>query len=142
MSAAHQLPILIDNPYAGHPGLSSLQADVLWEYAKTAALVKQVRRPSVVVVVAAPSAVAGVSMRDAYTRAILGSEGRYESLERRPSFSRHRGRALDSSSEPALGNEQVHLCHTTPYFHVFFATIFVHSPPCSPFSDSYLGRVM
>ena len=102
MSAAHQLPILIDNPYAGHPGLSSLQADVLWEYAKTAALVKQVRRPSVVIV-AALSAVAGVSMRDAYTRAILGSEGRYESLERRPSFSRHRGRALDSSPEPAVG---------------------------------------
>ena len=38
------LPILQDNPYAGHPELSALEADLLWEYAKMAALVKQVCR--------------------------------------------------------------------------------------------------
>lgn len=36
------LPILEDNPYAGHPELSVLEADVLWEYAKMAAMVRQV----------------------------------------------------------------------------------------------------
>ena len=36
------LPILEDNPYTGHPDLTQLEADVLWEYAKMAGLVKQV----------------------------------------------------------------------------------------------------
>ncbi|KAG8951869.1 hypothetical protein FRC04_005561 [Tulasnella sp. 424] len=35
------LPILEENPYTGHPELSALESDVLWEYAKMAALVKQ-----------------------------------------------------------------------------------------------------
>lgn len=35
------LPILEENPYAGHPELSTLESDVLWEYAKMATLVKQ-----------------------------------------------------------------------------------------------------
>ncbi|KAG8898003.1 hypothetical protein FRB99_007728 [Tulasnella sp. 403] len=35
------LPILHDNPYAGHPDLTPLEADVLWEYAKMAVIVKQ-----------------------------------------------------------------------------------------------------
>lgn len=41
-SATLNLPILEENPYAGHPELSSLEANVLWEYAKMAAMVKQV----------------------------------------------------------------------------------------------------
>ncbi|KAF9022616.1 hypothetical protein BDZ89DRAFT_1137243 [Hymenopellis radicata] len=28
--------IFIENPYAGHPELTTLEADVLWEYAKLA----------------------------------------------------------------------------------------------------------
>ncbi|KAG8884666.1 hypothetical protein FRB98_002266, partial [Tulasnella sp. 332] len=35
------LPILEENPYAGHPELSGLEASVLWEYAKMAGIVKQ-----------------------------------------------------------------------------------------------------
>ncbi|KAK0211734.1 DASH complex subunit Dad3-domain-containing protein [Armillaria fumosa] len=35
-------PIFLNNPYTGHPGLTTLEADVLWEYAKLAANVKQV----------------------------------------------------------------------------------------------------
>lgn len=34
--------IFIENPYVGHPELTSLEADVLWEYAKLAQNVKQV----------------------------------------------------------------------------------------------------
>ena len=43
MSSSTPLTILKENPYAGHPELSALEADLLWEYAKMAALVKQVR---------------------------------------------------------------------------------------------------
>lgn len=32
------------NPYDGHPELSKIEADVLWEYAKLAKNVKTVRR--------------------------------------------------------------------------------------------------
>jgi DASH complex subunit DAD3 len=35
--------ILTINPYEGHPSLSQLEADVLWEYAKLAHHVKTVR---------------------------------------------------------------------------------------------------
>ena len=35
--------ILATNPYEGHPSLSQLEADVLWEYAKLAHHVKAVR---------------------------------------------------------------------------------------------------
>lgn len=35
--------ILAVNPYEGHPSLSQLEADVLWEYAKLAHHVKTVR---------------------------------------------------------------------------------------------------
>ncbi|KAK0482625.1 DASH complex subunit Dad3, partial [Armillaria novae-zelandiae] len=34
--------IFLNNPYTGHPSLTALEADVLWEYAKLAANVKQV----------------------------------------------------------------------------------------------------
>ncbi|KAG8918818.1 hypothetical protein FRC03_012717 [Tulasnella sp. 419] len=37
----HVPSIMDENPYAGHPELSSLEAEVLWEYAKMAAMVKQ-----------------------------------------------------------------------------------------------------
>ncbi|KAK0496802.1 DASH complex subunit Dad3-domain-containing protein [Armillaria luteobubalina] len=35
-------PIFLNNPYTDHPSLSAVEADVLWEYAKLAANVKQV----------------------------------------------------------------------------------------------------
>ena len=35
--------LLTTNPYDGHPSLSQLDADVLWEYAKLAHHVKAVR---------------------------------------------------------------------------------------------------
>ncbi|KAG7448294.1 uncharacterized protein BT62DRAFT_930383 [Guyanagaster necrorhizus] len=35
-------PIFLSNPYADHPSLTPLEADVLWEYAKLATNVKQV----------------------------------------------------------------------------------------------------
>ncbi|PBK93227.1 hypothetical protein ARMGADRAFT_929711 [Armillaria gallica] len=35
-------PVFLNNPYTGHPSLTPLEADVLWEYAKLAANVKQV----------------------------------------------------------------------------------------------------
>ncbi|KAG8979602.1 hypothetical protein FRB94_010361 [Tulasnella sp. JGI-2019a] len=41
VTSALNLPILEDNPYAGHPELSALEANVLWEYAKMAGIVKQ-----------------------------------------------------------------------------------------------------
>ena len=31
------------NPYEGHPGLSELEAEVLWEYAKLSQNLKEVR---------------------------------------------------------------------------------------------------
>ena len=37
------------NPYEGHPELSKLEADVLWEYAKLAKNVKTVRNVVLVV---------------------------------------------------------------------------------------------
>lgn len=47
-SAAHDAlgvagPIFANNPYEGHPALSPLEAEVLWEYAKLAQHVKTVR---------------------------------------------------------------------------------------------------
>ncbi|KZP01708.1 hypothetical protein CALVIDRAFT_594402 [Calocera viscosa TUFC12733] len=33
--------VLVQNPYASHPALSPLEGEVLWEYAKTARLVRK-----------------------------------------------------------------------------------------------------
>ncbi|KAF9004914.1 hypothetical protein BDZ89DRAFT_1070516 [Hymenopellis radicata] len=38
--------IFIENPYAGHPELTTLEADVLWEYAKLAQNVKELAAKS------------------------------------------------------------------------------------------------
>jgi hypothetical protein len=40
--ALEHMVILRENPYAGHPELSALEADVLWEYAKMVGLTKEV----------------------------------------------------------------------------------------------------
>ncbi len=42
MSAVAINDIFIENPYSGHQELTTLEADVLWEYAKLAQNVKQV----------------------------------------------------------------------------------------------------
>lgn len=47
-AAAASTTVFTRNPYEGHPALSPLEAEVLWEYAKLAAHVKNVssHRPS------------------------------------------------------------------------------------------------
>jgi len=36
--------VFADNPYANHPGLSSIESEVLWEYAKLAQHLKQLKQ--------------------------------------------------------------------------------------------------
>lgn len=40
----HGSDIFESNPYEGHPNLSELEAEVLWQYAKLAQNMKEVRR--------------------------------------------------------------------------------------------------
>ncbi|KAF8881720.1 DASH complex subunit Dad3-domain-containing protein [Mucidula mucida] len=46
MSAVAINDIFIENPYSGHQELTTLEADVLWEYAKLAQNVKQLTAKS------------------------------------------------------------------------------------------------
>ncbi|EJU03545.1 hypothetical protein DACRYDRAFT_114925 [Dacryopinax primogenitus] len=41
VSTAQDDAVLVQNPYASHPQLSSLEGEVLWEYAKTARLIRK-----------------------------------------------------------------------------------------------------
>ena len=43
MSTALSSSVFELNPYEGHPGLSELEAEVLWEYAKLSQNLKEVR---------------------------------------------------------------------------------------------------
>lgn len=46
MASAAPGEIFSENPYEGHPSLSELESQVLWEYAKLAQHIKQVRCPA------------------------------------------------------------------------------------------------
>ncbi len=43
MSTALSSSVLETNPYEGHPNLSELEAEVLWQYAKLSQNIKEVR---------------------------------------------------------------------------------------------------
>lgn len=43
MSATLSNSVLETNPYEGHPNLSELEAEVLWQYAKLSQNIKEVR---------------------------------------------------------------------------------------------------
>ena len=43
MSALSNSTIFESNPYEGHPNLSELEAEVLWQYAKLSQNIKEVR---------------------------------------------------------------------------------------------------
>lgn len=55
-TAAPVADVFVDNPYDGHPSLSPLEAEVLWEYAKLAQHVKQVKPTNSAIPLADPYA--------------------------------------------------------------------------------------
>ena len=46
MSTALSSSVFESNPYEGHPNLSELEAEVLWQYAKLSQNIKEVAFPS------------------------------------------------------------------------------------------------